>query len=222
MSAATAQQRQERSHDRSGRTASEDDDPLARAHHGGRAAASSGSCSRSPPTGRSSSPRNLSLLARQMSVTSILAIGMVLVIVAGQIDLSVGALAGLLGAVAAMAYTNRDWPLPLAFAGRARRGRLPGLRAGQPGGVARDPAVHRHPRRHAGVPGRAARRHRRRLDVSRPRVPLRRPGVRAGERRVAARPASARSHSAPVPGGRRGCSGSCRRCSPSSASRSSR
>ena len=34
-----------------------------------------------------------------MSVTSILAIGMVLVIVAGQIDLSVGALAGLLGAV---------------------------------------------------------------------------------------------------------------------------
>ena len=43
-------------------------------------------------------PRNLSLLARQMSVTSILAIGMVLVIVAGQIDLSVGALAGLLGA----------------------------------------------------------------------------------------------------------------------------
>ena len=42
-------------------------------------------------------PRNLSLLARQMSVTSILAIGMVLVIVAGQIDLSVGALAGLHG-----------------------------------------------------------------------------------------------------------------------------
>ena len=38
-------------------------------------------------------PRNLSLLARQMSVTSILAIGMVLVIVAGQIDLSVGAMA---------------------------------------------------------------------------------------------------------------------------------
>ena len=53
-------------------------------------------------------PRNLSLLARQMAVTSILAIGMVLVIVAGQIDLSVGALAGLLGAISAMAFTNRD------------------------------------------------------------------------------------------------------------------
>src|SRR5688572_31426122 len=60
-------------------------------------------------------PRNLSLLARQMSVTSILAIGMVLVIVAGQIDLSVGALAGLMGALSAMAYTNREWPLAAAF-----------------------------------------------------------------------------------------------------------
>jgi D-xylose transport system permease protein len=60
-------------------------------------------------------PRNLSLLARQMAVTSILAIGMVLVIVAGQIDLSVGALAGLMGALSALAYTNHGWPLPLAL-----------------------------------------------------------------------------------------------------------
>jgi len=60
-------------------------------------------------------PRNLSLLARQMSVTSILAVGMVLVIVAGQIDLSVGALAGLCGALAALAYTRLGWPLALAF-----------------------------------------------------------------------------------------------------------
>src|SRR4051812_21827135 len=41
-------------------------------------------------------PRNLSLLARQMSVTSVLAVGMVMIIVAGQLDLSVGAMAGLL------------------------------------------------------------------------------------------------------------------------------
>lgn len=60
-------------------------------------------------------PRNLTLLARQMSVTSILAIGMVLVIVAGQIDLSVGAFAGLLGAVSAIIYVNLGWPLPAAF-----------------------------------------------------------------------------------------------------------
>ena len=61
--------------------------------------------------GRFLTPRNLSLLARQMAVTSILAIGMVLVIVAGQIDLSVGALSGLMGAVSAMAFTNHHWPL---------------------------------------------------------------------------------------------------------------
>jgi D-xylose transport system permease protein len=61
------------------------------------------------------SPRNLTLLARQMSVTSVLAIGMVLVIVAGQIDLSVGAVAGLAGALSAMACTNRDWPLAAAL-----------------------------------------------------------------------------------------------------------
>ncbi len=60
-------------------------------------------------------PRNLSLLARQMAVTSILAVGMVLVIVAGQIDLSVGALAGLTGALAALAYARLGWPLILAI-----------------------------------------------------------------------------------------------------------
>jgi D-xylose transport system permease protein len=60
-------------------------------------------------------PRNLSLLARQMAVTSILAVGMVLVIVAGQIDLSVGALAGLTGALAALAYARLGWPLSLAI-----------------------------------------------------------------------------------------------------------
>jgi len=42
-------------------------------------------------------PTNLSNLFLQMSVTSILAIGMVLVIVAGQIDLSVCSLVGLTG-----------------------------------------------------------------------------------------------------------------------------
>jgi len=62
------------------------------------------------------SPRNLVLLARQMSVTSVLAIGMVLVIVAGQIDLSVGALAGLLGALSAFVFVIKAWPLWAAFA----------------------------------------------------------------------------------------------------------
>jgi len=46
--------------------------------------------------------RNLSNLARQMTETGILAIGMVFVIVSGNIDLSVGSLAGLTGGIAAM------------------------------------------------------------------------------------------------------------------------
>ncbi len=56
-------------------------------------------------------PRNLSNLMRQMSLTSILAVGMVLVIVAGQIDLSVGAMTGLLGAVSALLFVDHSWPL---------------------------------------------------------------------------------------------------------------
>ena len=59
-------------------------------------------------------PRNLSLLARQMSVTAILAVGMVLVIVAGQIDLSVGAMSGLLGGLSTLALVKLGWPLPAA------------------------------------------------------------------------------------------------------------
>ncbi len=61
-------------------------------------------------------PRNLALLARQMSVTSLLAMAMVLVIVAGQIDLSVGAMTGLLGALSAMALVHHGWPLAAALA----------------------------------------------------------------------------------------------------------
>jgi D-xylose transport system permease protein len=56
-------------------------------------------------------PRNLSNLLRQMSITGMLACGMVFVIIAGEIDLSVGSLLGLLGGVAAILDVNRHWPL---------------------------------------------------------------------------------------------------------------
>jgi D-xylose transport system permease protein len=58
-------------------------------------------------------PRNLSNLLRQMSITGILACGMVLVIIAGEIDLSVGSMLGLLGGVAAIMNVTYQWPLPL-------------------------------------------------------------------------------------------------------------
>ncbi len=50
--------------------------------------------------------RNFSNLFQQMAVTGVLACGMLLVIVAGQIDLSVGSVVGLAGGVAAMAQAR--------------------------------------------------------------------------------------------------------------------
>ncbi|WP_246050108.1 sugar ABC transporter permease [Aquibacillus sediminis] len=55
------------------------------------------------------SARNLSNLFTQMSVISVLAIGMTLVIVAGHIDLSVGSLAGLTGGISAILHVWFDW-----------------------------------------------------------------------------------------------------------------
>lgn len=56
-------------------------------------------------------PRNLSNLSLQTAVTGILAVGMLLVIVAGQIDLSVGSLLGLTGGVTAILSTNYNYGL---------------------------------------------------------------------------------------------------------------
>ncbi|SFX65373.1 D-xylose transport system permease protein [Thermoactinomyces sp. DSM 45891] len=53
--------------------------------------------------------RNFSNLFVQMSVTSILAIGMVLVLVAGQVDLSVGSLVGLTGGIAGILHVWYGW-----------------------------------------------------------------------------------------------------------------
>lgn len=56
-------------------------------------------------------PRNVSNLLRQMSITGMLACGMVFVIIAGEIDLSVGALLGLLGGLAAILDVSFGWPV---------------------------------------------------------------------------------------------------------------
>jgi D-xylose transport system permease protein len=54
------------------------------------------------PYGLFLNPINFSKLLQQMAVTGVLAVGMLMVIVAGQIDLSVGSVVGLAGGVAAM------------------------------------------------------------------------------------------------------------------------
>lgn len=57
-------------------------------------------------------PRNLSNLFLQSSTVAVLAIGMTLVLVTGNIDLSVGSVAGFIGALAALAQVDYNWSTP--------------------------------------------------------------------------------------------------------------
>ena len=61
-------------------------------------------------------PRNLSNLMTQMSVTGILAVGMLMVIVSGNIDLSVGSVLGFAGGIAAFSLTTLEYSVPLSIA----------------------------------------------------------------------------------------------------------
>ncbi len=74
--------------------------------------------------------RNLSNLMLQTSVTGIIAVGMLMVIVAGQIDLSVGSVLGFAGAVAAIALTGWEFGLPAALLAAIIVGSLIGLAQG--------------------------------------------------------------------------------------------
>src|SRR5258705_6232435 len=56
-------------------------------------------------------PRNFSNLMRQTAVTGVLAVGMLMVIITGQIDLSVGSVVGLAGGAAAIAQGWLGWGL---------------------------------------------------------------------------------------------------------------
>lgn len=58
-------------------------------------------------------PRNLSNLMTQMSVTGILAVGMLMLIVSGNIDLSVGSVLGFVGGIAAIFSTMLGDGLPM-------------------------------------------------------------------------------------------------------------
>ena len=60
-------------------------------------------------------PRNLSNLMTQMSVTGILAVGMLMVIVSGNIDLSVGSVLGFAGGIAAFSLSTMGYGVPAAI-----------------------------------------------------------------------------------------------------------
>ena len=59
--------------------------------------------------------RNLSILAVELSITAVLSLGMLLVILPGHIDLSVGSGVGLIGAISAVLVFEHSWPAPAAL-----------------------------------------------------------------------------------------------------------
>ncbi|MHA3774198.1 sugar ABC transporter permease [Verrucomicrobiota bacterium sgz303538] len=61
------------------------------------------------------SARNLSLLMIDLGITATLALGMLLVLLPGHIDLSAGSGLGLIGGIGAVLITNHQWPAPLAM-----------------------------------------------------------------------------------------------------------
>src|SRR5690606_1039585 len=61
------------------------------------------------------SSRNLSQLAIELAATAVLALGMLLVIVPGHIDLSVGSGVGLMGGIAAVLIVQQGYDAPLAL-----------------------------------------------------------------------------------------------------------
>ncbi len=61
------------------------------------------------------SARNLAQLGIELAATAVLSLGMLLVILPGHIDLSVGSGVGLIGAVAAVLISNQDWGAPPAL-----------------------------------------------------------------------------------------------------------
>lgn len=74
--------------------------------------------------------RNLSNLVLQMGVVGVLALGVVLVLIIGEIDLSLGATAGVAAGVMGIGLTQRGWPVGLAIAAAVLVGAAIGLLQG--------------------------------------------------------------------------------------------
>src|SRR2546423_8292893 len=60
-------------------------------------------------------PRNLTQLIVEFSITGTLALGMFMILLTGQIDLSVGSGVGLIGGIAAVLVVQKNWPAPAAM-----------------------------------------------------------------------------------------------------------
>ncbi|KGJ75168.1 ABC transporter permease [Cryobacterium roopkundense] len=73
------------------------------------------------------SPTNLVNLTLQCAAVGTIAIGIVLVLLLGEIDLSVGSVSGLASAILAVGFVNMEWPLALALLAAVAAGVLVGL-----------------------------------------------------------------------------------------------
>ena len=97
-------------------------------------------------------PRNVTSIINQNAYILILAIGMVMIIIAGHIDLSVGSVVAFVGAISGVFIVK----MGMAVVAGHHRGdprRRPDRRlAGLLGGLRRHAGVHRHPGRHADLP----------------------------------------------------------------------
>lgn len=76
------------------------------------------------------SPRNLVNLTLQSAAIGTVAIGIVLVLLLGEIDLSVGSISGLAAAIVAVGTVGRGWPVIVAIAAAVLTGTVVGLAYG--------------------------------------------------------------------------------------------
>ena len=74
--------------------------------------------------------RNLSNMVLQMGVVGVLALGVVLVLLVGEIDLSLGATAGVAASVMGVGINDHGWPVPVAVAAAVLTGAAIGLLQG--------------------------------------------------------------------------------------------
>ena len=102
--------------------------------------------------GTSLSPGNITNIILQYSYILILAIGMVIVIIAGHIDLSVGSVVAVTGATSAVLVIRNDQPWWVGVLAALARGSADRCLARVLGRLRRHPRLHRHPGRHAAVP----------------------------------------------------------------------
>ncbi len=77
------------------------------------------------------SSTNLVNLTLEASSVGVISLGVVCVLLVGEIDLSVGSVSGLSGAIVAVLGVQKGWPMPLAIATAIATGLLIGIIYGQ-------------------------------------------------------------------------------------------